>query len=212
MTPRIVSVNVGRPQTREWQGRRVRSAIYKEPVAGPVLVSDVNLAGDDQADRRIHGGYDKAVYAYAAEDYQWWELELGRTVGTATFGENLTTTGVDLKHSAIGDRWRVGDAVLEVAQPREPCFKLGMRMGDVAFPDQFEKAVRPGVYLRILEPGVVAAGDTITVEPAEEPAIRISELVGELSPGILRRVVADPRLPNGWRRGAARALERIERI
>ena len=212
MTPRIVSVNVGRPQARDWHGRLVTSAISKEPVAGPVLASGVNLAGDDQADRRVHGGYDKAIYAYAVEDYQWWELELGRAVGPATFGENLTTTGLDLKHSAIGDRWRVGEAVLEVAQPREPCYKLGMRMGDADFPAVFDKAGRPGVYLRILEPGVVAAGDTVTVEPAEEPAIRIADLVGELSPEVLRRIVADSRVPEGWRRAAARALERIGRI
>lgn len=212
MTPHIVSVNVGRPQTREWHGRLVTSAIVKEPVGGPILASDVNLAGDDQADRRVHGGFDKAVYAYASEDYEWWARQLGRPLGPATFGENITTAGLDLTHSAIGDRWRIGEAVLEVAQPREPCFKLGMRMGDAAFRDQFEEAGRPGVYLRILEPGLVAEGDGITVEPAEEPAIRISDLVGDLSPEVLRRVVADGRVPDGWRRGAAKALERVGRI
>jgi MOSC domain-containing protein YiiM len=212
MTPTIVSVNVGRPKAREWHGRLVTSAIFKEPVDGPILASDVNLAGDDQADRRVHGGFDKAVYAYASEDYGWWERQLGRPLGPATFGENITTAGLDLTNSAIGDRWRIGEAVLEVAQPREPCFKLGMRMGDAAFRDQFETAGRPGVYLRILEPGLLAAGDGITVDPAEEPAIRISDLVGDLSPEVLRRVVADGRVPDGWRRGAAKALERAGRI
>lgn len=211
MASKIVSVNVGRPRTQEWHGRLVTSAIFKEPVDGPILASDVNLAGDNQADRRVHGGFDKAVYAYAAEDYEWWERQLGRPLGPGTFGENITTAGLDLTQSAIGDRWRIGKAVFEVAQPREPCFKLGMRMGDAAFRDQFEAAGRPGAYLRIIEPGPVAAGDSITVTPAEEPAIRISELVGDPTEALLRRIVADGRVPDGWRKGAARALERVDR-
>ncbi len=211
MSPKIVSVNVGRPRTQEWHGRLVTSAIFKEPVEGPILAAGVNLAGDDQADRRVHGGFDKAVYAYAAEDYEWWEGQLGRPLGPATFGENITTAGLDLTHSAIGDRWRIGKAVFEVAQPREPCFKLGMRMGDADFRDQFESAGRPGTYLRIIEPGPVAAGDSITVTPAEEPSIRISELLGDPTEELLQRIVADGRVPDGWRKGAARALERAGR-
>jgi MOSC domain-containing protein YiiM len=210
MSSTLVSVNVGRPRPLEWHGRRVESGIVKEPVEGPVLASGVNLAGDDQADRRVHGGPDKAVYAYATEDYEWWSGELGTSLPPGTFGENFTTTGIDLTQSAIGDRWRIGDAVFEVAQPREPCFKLGMRMGDAAFRQQFADAGRPGLYLRIVEPGLVAAGDAITIVPADEPAIRIAELDGDLDPDQLRRVVADERVPNGWRKGAARALERLE--
>ena len=211
MAPTIVSVNVGRPRTQEWHGRLVTSAIFKEPVEGPILAAEVNLAGDEQADGRVHGGFDKAVYAYAAEDYEWWERQLGRPLGPGTFGENITTAGLDLTHSAIGDRWRVREAVFEVAQPREPCFKLGMRMGDAAFRDQFEAAGRPGAYLRIIEPGPVTAGDSITVTPAEEPAIRISELLGDPTEELLHRIVADGRVPDGWRKGAARALERAGR-
>ena len=210
MPPRIVSVNVGRPQVQEWHGRLVRTAIFKEPVDGPIMACDVNLAGDAQADRRVHGGVDKAVYAYATEDYEWWEHQLGRPLRPGTFGENLTTADLDLTHSSIGDRWRVGEAVFEVTQPREPCFKLGMRMGDAAFVDQFGMARRPGAYLRIVEAGAVAAGDSISVVPADEPAIRISELVGDPTPELLRRIVADGRVPGGWRRGATRALERVE--
>jgi MOSC domain-containing protein YiiM len=195
---------------QEWQGRLVKSAIVKEPVEGAVLAADVNLSGDDQADRRVHGGPDKAVYAYATEDYEWWEQQLGRPLGPGTFGENLTTVGIDLTQSAIGDRWRVGEAVFEVAQPREPCYKLGMRMGDAAFREQFEEAGRPGVYLRIIEPGLVKAGDSMTVTEAAAPAIRIAELVGDLDSEVLRRIVADERVPSGWRRGAARELERLE--
>jgi len=206
--PVVLSVNVGAPRTTEWDGRLVTSGIWKEPVDGRVALAGVNLAGDDQADRRVHGGPDKAVYAYAVEDYGWWEEQLGPLM-PATFGENLTTRGIDLNGSSIGDLWRVGTAVLEVSQPRKPCFKLGMRMGDEGFPGRFEAARRPGCYLRIRQPGTVAAGDTIAIEPAAMPAITIGALAGEeVEIEVLRQVVDDPRVPEGWRRSAARALAR----
>jgi MOSC domain-containing protein YiiM len=203
-----VSVNVGRPRTVNWRGRQVTSAIWKEPVDGPVTIAGVNLAGDDQADRRVHGGPDKAVYAYAIEDYDWWTTDAGELTA-GTFGENLTTLGIDLNGSYIGDRWIVGSAILEVSQPREPCFKLGIRMGDDQFPGKFAAAGRPGVYLRIILAGVVTSGDTIEVDPAQQPAIRISSLGDDGIPlEVLRRAAEDPRVPPGWRRAAARALGR----
>ena len=210
MEPRIVSVNVGRPRTVEWHGRKVRTAIFKDPVEGPVLASDVNLSGDDQADRRVHGGPDKSVYAYAASDYEWWASQLGEPLGPGTFGENLTTDGIDLGQSAIGDRWHVGEAVLEVALPREPCFKLGIRMGDADFVGRFEEARRPGAYLRIVQPGMVAAGDAITVVPAAPPAIRLIQLLDDPTPEFLQRLLSDGRVPRGWRHAAARALARVD--
>jgi MOSC domain-containing protein YiiM len=205
---RIVAVSVGRPRTVLWHGREVTSAIWKEPVTGPVRVSGVNLHGDDQADRRVHGGPDKAVYAYAAEDYAWWSEQQGLIAGPA-FGENLTTSGIDLRACHIGDRWHVGSAVLEVAQPRQPCFKLGIRMADDMFPGRFAAARRPGAYLRIMEPGDVEAGDPITVVPTGLPAVSIADLLGEeLSPELCRRIADDDRVPEGWRRAAQRALAR----
>jgi MOSC domain-containing protein YiiM len=204
----VVSVNVGRPRTVDWQGRQVTSAIWKEAVDGPVTLEGVNLAGDDQADRRVHGGPDKAVYAYSVEDYRWWAATTG-VLAPGTFGENLTTLGLDLNASYIGDRWHVGSAVLEVAQPREPCFKLGIRMGDEHFPGRFAAAGRPGVYLRIISAGVVTSGDTIEVVTAHQPAVGISSLVEEHIPQqVLRLAAEDPRVPLGWRRAAARRLAR----
>ena len=204
----VLSVNVGTPRTTEWGGRLVTSGIWKEPVDGPIAVAGVNLAGDDQADRRVHGGPDKAVYAYAVEDYDWWAQQLG-PLRSGTFGENLTTRGIDLNASTIGDRWRVGSALLEVSQPRSPCFKLGMRMGDESFPGRFGAARRPGCYLRIREAGLVTAGDHIEVERAEPPAIAIGSLAGDdVEADVLRRLVEDPRVPDGWRRSAARVLAR----
>lgn len=203
MTARILAVSVGTPRTTTWLGREVTSAIWKQPVDGPVRVEGVNLDGDDQADRRVHGGPDKAVYAYAVEDYEWWDVE------PPSFGENLTTAGIDLRVACIGDRWAVGTAVLEVAQPRQPCFKLGMRMGDEAFPGRFAAAERAGAYLRIVTAGVVQAGDTITVTPAAPPALALAALAAEeIDEATLRAILDDPRVPENWRRTAARALNR----
>jgi MOSC domain-containing protein YiiM len=206
--PRVLSVNVGDVRTVEWRGRPVTTAIWKSPVEGRVDVRGVNLVGDDQADRRVHGGADKAVYAYAVEDYDWWATSTG-PLAPGTFGENLTTAGVDLTACRIGDRWQVGSAVLEVAQPRQPCFKLGIRMGDDAFPGRFAAAGRPGAYLRIVAPGDVGAGDEIRVEAADAPAVALGALVVDpIADDVLRMVAADPRVPTGWRRTAARALAR----
>ncbi len=206
--PTIVSVNVGLPRTVEWRGREVTSAIWKEPVSGPVVVAGVNLDGDDQADRRVHGGPDKAVYAYASEDYEWWAGSRG-PLAPGTFGENLTTAGIDLGASHVGDRWTVGSVVFEVAQPRQPCFKLGIRMGDDTFPDLFDEAKRPGAYLRIVRAGSLAAGDVITVEPARHPAVSLATLVADdPDEATLRQTAADERVPEGWRKAALRALRR----
>ncbi|MEO8264392.1 MAG: MOSC domain-containing protein [Ilumatobacteraceae bacterium] len=206
--PLVVSVNVGRPRLVEWRGRQVSSAICKEPIEGPVTLEGVNLVGDDQADRRVHGGPDKAVYAYSVEDYEWWAITTG-SLGPGTFGENLTTRGIDLGRAHIGDRWRVGSAVLEVSQPRQPCFKIGIALCDESFPGAFAAARRPGTYLRIISAGSLQAGDLITVSPAVPPAVRVDSLVDdEIDESVLRRVVDDPRVPDGWRRSAARALAR----
>ena len=209
--PRIVSVNVGRPRTVTWAGRAVTSAIWKAPVWGRLAVAGVNFEGDDQADRRVHGGPDKAVYAYATEDYAWWCAELGTEVGNATFGENLTTEGIDLNGCVIGTRWQVGTAVLEVAQPRQPCFKLGMRMGDAHFVDRFDDAHRPGAYLRIIEPGETGAGDEIIVGAPPAHGFTIADFTDvQLGPSreSLQRVASVGDIPDGWRDWAARQLER----
>ena len=202
--PSIVSVNVGQPQPVRTDRRTVRTAIWKAPVAGRVAVRGVNVDGDDQADRSVHGGPDKAVYAYAIEETRAWEAELGRALGPAAFGENLTTEGIDVSGALIGERWRVGTTLLEVAQPRMPCYKLGVRLDDPRFPRKFLAARRPGAYFRVVEEGDVGANDVI-------------ELVSRPSHGVtMRRMVAafwDPdeaaalrqvaRLPEFWRRVAA---------
>ena len=167
MTPptsaRLLSVNVGQPRPVTAGRHIVETAIWKAPVDGPVQVRGINIDGDTQADRSVHGGPDKAVYAYAVEDIHHWETELRRELGTAPFGENLTTEGADLSGALVGQRWRIGTTLLEVAQPRLPCFKLGIRLGTPGFVRQFARASRPGAYLRIIEEGHIEAGDEITV-------------------------------------------------
>jgi MOSC domain-containing protein YiiM len=158
----VLSVNVG-PVAEFRAGRAKHSAIVKTAVAGRVAVRGVNVEGDDQANRLIHGGPDQAVYAYPRESYEWWEAELGRSLADGVFGENLTTQGLDVDGALVGETWAIGTTVLQVTAPRIPCLKLQTRMGEPKFIKRFAAARRPGAYLRILEEGELAAGDEVRV-------------------------------------------------
>ena len=196
----VTSVNVGQVREVTWHGRRVRTGIWKTPIDTPsVMVRGVNLDGDDQADRRVHGGVDKAVYAYAEEDYRFWQAE-GLAVTPGLFGENLTVRGLELRDAVVGERWRVGSAVLEVAQPRLPCFKLGIRLGDDDFPRRFQEAGRMGAYLRIIYEGVVAPGDGIEVVSRPEHGVTLGGMIEALGDQeSLRKLLRAPELPAYWR-------------
>ena len=198
---KVVSVNVGRPRTIAVRrsGAPVESAIGKQPVAGRVRVAGVNLAGDDQADRTVHGGPDKAVYAYASEDAAWWAAELGREIVPGMFGENLTTEGVDVSGAVVGERWRVGTVELEVCQPRIPCFKLGIRFGDPLMVRRFGEANRPGAYLRIVREGELGAGDAIEVvdRPAHGVTVALVSAAILLDDALRARAATAPELARG---------------
>ncbi len=196
----VASVNVGRPRTISFRGSRVTTGIWKVPVSGPIRARGVNLVGDDQADRSVHGGPDKAVYAYAREDLSWWTVELGRDVAPGTFGENLTTAGLDVTNAVVGERWAVGSAVLEVSQPRTPCYKLGIRMADQRFPSRFAAAGRPGAYLRIVTEGDIAAGDDICVlsRPGHGVTVGIVERAYHADRSLLPRLLDAPELAVTW--------------
>src|SRR6478735_5839657 len=170
------------------------SAIGKSPVEGRVRVEGVNVAGDEQADRRVHGGPDKAVYAYASEDTAFWEAELGRELGPGAFGENLTTEGVDVSGAVIGERWRIGDVELEVAQPRLPCAKLGIRLGDPMMVRRFGEARRPGAYLRIVREGELGAGDPIEILHRPEHGVSVRDVSAAilLDESLLERAASAP--------------------
>jgi MOSC domain-containing protein YiiM len=203
----VVSVNVGRPRTFAHGGRTVTSSIWKTPVEGPVCARGINLEGDDQADREVHGGPDKAVYSYAIEDVRWWEAELGRKLELSAFGENLTTSGIDVSRAIIGERWEIGTAVFEVSEPRAPCWKLGVRMEDPAFPRKFTKALRPGAYLRILREGVLAVGERIRVVATPGHGVSVQDVFriytrDRKKAGTLLDV---PELSEGWKEWARRS-------
>ena len=197
---RVESVNVGSPREVPWRRGRVKTAIWKAPVEGRVAVRGVNLRGDDQADRTVHGGPDKAVYAYAREDLDWWSERLGRPLDPGTFGENLTVSGISATDAVVGERWRVGTTLLEVAQPRLPCFKLGIRMGDARFPKRFGTANRPGAYLRIVEEGELAAGDAIEVVRRPDHGVTMAMLsrMRLADHAGAHRLLAVPELPASW--------------
>lgn len=198
---RLLSVNVAEPRTVMWQGHAVTSAIWKSPVAGPLAVAGVNIAGDDQADRQAHGGPDKAVYAYSAQDYAFWRDEFGVAVEPGLFGENLTIDGIDVSHARVGERWEVGSVLLEVSQPRIPCYKLGMRLQDVAFPRQFAAAERPGAYLRILREGSLQSGSTVRVvhRPEHEVDVAFVSRAYHTDRSLLPRLLEIPELSQSWR-------------
>ena len=164
----VLSVNVAEIREIPRAGRMVKTGIWKLPVEGRVAVRGVNVEGDQQADRSVHGGPDKALYSYAREDSDWWERELGRELPNGVFGENLTVRGVDVTDALIGERWRIGSVLLEVSEPRFPCWKLGARFDDPKMLKRFAAARRPGAYLRIVDEGDLAAGDA--VEVVERPS------------------------------------------
>lgn len=199
MTASVLSVNAGAVRTVRYDGKDVVTGIFKEPLDGRVMVAGVNISGDDQADRSVHGGPDRALYAYAAEDYAWWSGELGRDLPPGTFGENLTTRGLDVNGALVGERWHIGSTVLQVTTPRFPCYKLAMKMGDPKFVKRFGVALRLGTYLSIVTEGALERGDAIEV--VQRPAHGIT--IGEMSKIYLferhrLRELLVPELPGEW--------------
>ena len=201
---KVLSVNVGSVRAFEYSGRPAKSAIWKSPALGRVAARGVNLAGDDQADRKAHGGPDKAVYAYSVEDSRWWQQEIGRSLAPGEFGENLTTEGIELNHVLIGERWQIGTTVFEVSEPRIPCWRLGVRMNDKMFPRRFTEALRPGPYLRIVVEGDVGAGDEIRVigRPDHDLTIRDVFRIYTRDRDEVARLLAAPQISESWRRWA----------
>lgn len=172
---KVLSINVAkRIHTGEWTGSEGRTGIDKEPVSGHISFEKNGVSGDSVIDKKVHGGYDKAVYAYAIEDAKWWEEEIGRTLRYGSFGENLTTAGIDLNRSLIGERWSVGSCILEVSEPRIPCRVFAGFWDRPTLIKEFTEAKRSGTYLRIINEGEICAGDEITV--ISKPSHQISVL------------------------------------
>ena len=209
---KVLSVNVGTVREFAYSGRPAKSAIWKSPALGRIAARGVNLAGDEQADRKAHGGPDKAVYAYAVEDVRWWEQEVGRALAYGEFGENLTTEGMEVNTARVGERWEIGTTVLEVSEPRIPCWRLGVRMNDKLFPRRFSEAMRPGAYLRIVVEGEVGAGDAIRVVERPEHDLTIREVfrIYTRDREEAERLLAVPRMSESWRRWAEKLLQKAK--
>lgn len=215
MSPRVEALAVGRPRLVDYRGGPISTSIFKRPIAGPVMVRRHNLDGDQQSDLSAHGGEYKAVYAYAAEHYEWWTGRLGRELEPAHFGENVTTVGLDEADVAIGDVFRVGDAELEATEPRLPCFKLGIRFGDPGMVKAFAASGRFGVYFRVVSEGRIRVGDTFerlrrpdTVVPVPELARLYLRDHGDMA-GI-RRVLSVAHLDPSWRGYFEKRLPAVE--
>ena len=201
----VVSVNVGLPREVAWRREIVTTSIFKSPVAGRVMVRRLNLDGDRQSDLTVHGGADKAVYAYPSEHYAYWREELpGTELPWGSFGENLTIEGLLESEVRIGDRWAVGEAAFRVTQPRMPCFKLGIRFDRPDMVKRFLLSGRSGFYLGVDREGEVAAGDAITVTAVDPESVTVSDVVGLYTSDrgnqeLMRRASALPSLPESWR-------------
>jgi MOSC domain-containing protein YiiM len=175
---RLLSLNVGRPRQVDTPRGPVLTAIWKDPVAERLPLRRFNLAGDQQADLRVHGGEQKAVYLYPSEHYPFWRGELpGMDLPPGMFGENLTTEGIDEREVQIGDRFRIGTAVLQVSQPRMPCSKLALKFGRSDMVKRFWLSGRSGVYFSIVEEGEMGAGDEIVPVSRVSNGITVAELV-----------------------------------
>ena len=202
---KLLSVNVGLPREIEWNGKIVRTSIFKEPVTGRVRVARLNVDGDQQSDLTVHGGPDKAVYAYPSEHYTFWHSELpDMNLPWGVFGENFTTAGLREDGLYIGDRLRVGSAEFMVTQPRMPCFKLGIRFNRPDMVKRFLQSGRTGFYFAVLKEGEVSAGDSIEVLERDEHKIPVADVVNlyrgdAANQDLLHRVSELASLPNSWR-------------
>ena len=212
---RVISVNVGLPRQVEDDGDLVATAIYKQPVATRVAVRRLNLDGDQQADLTVHGGPDKAVYLYSVEHYPEWQREFPNlTFDYGQFGENLTVQGLREHEVFIGDRYRMGSAILQVTQPRAPCFKLGIRFGRPRMVKQFLQSGKTGFYCAVLEEGDVGHGDDIALIERFFGSLSIATLVElyrcrHTDPDVLKRAVDLPHLAEPWRAHLAHKLTRV---
>jgi len=201
----LVSVNVGRPREVDWHGRVVRTSIWKSPVAGRLRVDSLNVEGDEQSDLSVHGGRDKAVYAYPREHYEYWRGELpAADLPWGAFGENFTTEGLLERDVRIGDRIRIGSAEFVVTQPRMPCFKLGIRFGRDDMVKRFLRSGRLGFYLAVLNEGDVASGDALDRVSRDDIGVTVED-IGALyvrdrdNEPLLRRALEVPALPESWK-------------
>lgn len=200
---KIISTNISQPRTIEFQGQTMQTGIYKEPVNHPLQLGTTDVEGDSVIDRRFHGGEEKACYLFSADQYPAWkELYPNLEWTNGMFGENLTVEGLDERKINIGEIYKIGTAKVQVVQPRQPCFKFGIRMEDQAALKTFIDTDHPGVYLAVLEPGQVAVGDTFQLIQEGEPDLTITQVFHMLyrpqtDKALVERAVNSKVIPEG---------------
>ncbi len=213
---KVLSISVGLPREAEWKGKMVSTAIYKEPVSGPVLLGRLNLEGDRQADLSVHGGPTKVVYAYPSEHYAFWRSELPEMeLAWGAFGENFTTEGLEEESVHIGDVFQLGTTRLVVTEPRMPCFKLAIRFGRADIVKRFLQSQRSGFYFGVEHEGTVQAGDVferLSTDPQQLKVADVTRLYTTAKDNVdlLLKAVATSALPESWKGYFKHRLEMIE--
>ena len=212
---KLVSVNVGLPRLVLRSGEPVSTGIFKEPLAGRVMLRTLNLDGDRQADLSVHGGPSKAVYVYPSEHYDFWKRELPEMdLPWGMFGENFTTRGVREQEMNIGDKFRIGEATVMATEPRMPCYKLGLRFGRTDIIKRFLASERSGFYLAVLQEGEVGAGDEIELIEQNKSGVRVSDVTrlyvsDKSNIDLLRRAIGTEALPESWRSYFQHQLQKL---
>ncbi len=209
----VISANIAQPTTIVWRDQEVLTGIYKYGVEKPIFLNTEDVDNDNVLDRRYHGGVDKACYLYSADHYPFWKLkypELDWNWGM--FGENLTVSGLDESTIRIGDRFQIGEAVVQVSQPRQPCFKLGVRFGDQKVVDDFWNLPYPGVYVRVLEPGHVSKDDQFTLLESNPDSLSVSRVFSifrckRTDIDLIQKAIAEPFLAESCRKDIRKLLK-----
>lgn len=210
---KIRSVNIGNPATIEWRGQQVQTGIYKFAVEASIFLGAEDVAKDHVIDRRYHGGAEKACYLYSADHYPFWQKKYpDQDWRWGMFGENLTVSGMDESEIRIGDRFRIGDAVVQVAQPRQPCFKLGVRFGTQSVVDDFWNSSFPGAYVRVLRSGEVKKDDEPELLERDSNSLSVSQIfsifrINRKNQELIKKAVAEPFLAESCRRDILKILQ-----
>ncbi len=215
---KVLSVNVGLPRNVLFNGQIITTAIFKDPVKGPILLRKLNLDGDKQADLTVHGGIDKAVYSYPAEHYDYWRNQFPNLdLALGMFGENFTTEGLLEDAVNVGDQFQIGSAKLVATQPRMPCYKLGVRFGRMDVIRRFMASGRPGIYFKILQEGEVETGNKIKIIRRDKNNVTVKDIVYLYiarnnidNIETMRRAIKIKDLPEGWRYEFQQKIEQLK--
>ena len=209
---KIISTNIAKPTTIEWQGQKVETGIYKYAVNNPIFLGFEDVVNDHVIDRRYHGGSDKACYLYSADHYPFWQNKYpNQDWKWGMFGENLTVSGLSESEIRIGDRFQIGGAVVQVTQPRQPCFKLGVRLGDQSVVSDFWTLPYPGVYVRVLLPGEVKTGDEIIRIESDPESLSVSQVFSIFHSNkenleLMQKAIAEPFIAESCRHNIEKLL------